>query len=89
MHYRTFMVFLLLALPVQIQKVSKNDLEGIADISIAFLMASVIALFWAFIAKWVRTKFASNLSDSYITKIQIVFALLGVLLTLNVLFNQS
>ena len=89
MNYRTFIVFLLLALPVQIEKVSKNVLVGITEISTALLMAAVIALFWAFVAKWVRTKFASNLSESYITKIQIVFALLGALLTLNVLFNQN
>ena len=89
MNYRTFVVCLLLALPVQLGKLSKTDSLGFIEVSIAFLGACGIALFWAYIATWLRNRFAKDLSGSYITKVQIGFAAIGIVLLISVIVNHS
>jgi len=89
MNYRTFMVLLLLALPVQLDRSIRETSLGAVEVLTATLSAMVIALIWAFIAKWVRIKFTPNLTESYVTKIQAVFAVIGILLTINVFINPK
>ncbi len=89
MNYRTFIVFLLLALPVQLNKFGKDISLGSLDFLLAVVTACIIALFWAFIARWIRVKFAPNLTDSYINKIQAVFAFIGVLLIVSVFLGSA
>jgi hypothetical protein len=89
MNYRTFIVCLLLALPVQLDKLSKSGSLEFFEILIAFLVACGIALFWAYIATWLRNKFAKDLSDSYITKVQLGFSAIGIALLISVFFKQN
>ena len=89
MNYRTFVVCLLLALPVQLDKLSKSGSLGFIEVSIAFLGACGIALFWAYIATWLRNKFTKDLSESYINKIQLGFSVIGIALLISVFFNLS
>ena len=89
MNYRTFVVCLLLALPVQLGKLSKSGYLGLIEVSIAFLGACGIALVWAYIATWLRNKFAKDLSDSYITKVQIGFSLFGITILISVFLNHN
>jgi hypothetical protein len=89
LNYRTFVVCLLLALPVQLGKLSKSGSLGLIEVSIAFLGACGIALFWAYIATWLRNKFAKDLSDSYITKVQIGFSVFGIAILISVFFNHN
>ncbi len=89
MSYRTFIVCLLLALPVQLGKLSKSGSMGLIEVSIAFLGACGLALFWAFIASWLRNKFAKDLTDSYIKKVQIGFSIFGVAVLISVFLNHE
>lgn len=89
MNYRTFIVWLLLSLPVQLDKLGKQTALGSIEVLNAFLTASLIALSLTFVARWIRIKFAPNLTESYIAKIQGVFAVIGLLLTINVLINPK
>jgi uncharacterized membrane protein YfcA len=47
----------------------------------------LIAVVWSIIAAWLRMKFANNLSEEYIKKIQIIFLLIGVVLTVASIVN--
>ncbi len=89
MNYRTFLVCFVLVLPIQLDKISKGTSLGAVEYSVAFLMSGAIAFFWAFVASWIRNKYASNLSDSYIKKIQLALGIIGLLLTINVIFNPK
>jgi hypothetical protein len=89
MNYRTFFVCLILALPLQFDKLLKSSSLGLIEVSIAFLSACGLALFWAFIATWLRNRFAKDLSDSYITKVQLGFSVLGVALLISVFLNNK
>lgn len=89
MNYRTFLVCLLLALPVQLGKLSKSSTFGFIEISIAFLGACGIALFWAYIATWLRNRFAKDLTDSYIAKVQLGFSVFGIAVLISLFFNHK
>ena len=89
MNYRTFIVCLLLALPVQLGKLSKSGSLGFIEVSFAFLGACGLALVWAYIATWLRNKFAKDLTDSYITKVQLGFSVFGVAILISVFFNHN
>ena len=89
MNYRTFIVCLLLALPVQLGKLSKSGDFGIFEVSIAFLGSCGLALFWAYIATWLRNRFAKDLTNSYITKVQLGFSAFGIAVLISVFFNHK
>jgi len=89
MNYRTFVVCLLLALPVQLGKLSKSGSLGFIEVSFAFLGACGLALVWAYMATWLRNKFAKDLTDSYITKVQLGFSVFGVAILISVFFNHN
>ena len=89
MNYRTFVVCLLLALPVQLGKLSKSGSLGFIEVSFAFLGACGLALVWTYIATWLRNKFAKDLTDSYITKVQLGFSVFGIAILISVFFNHN
>ena len=89
MNYKTFIVCLLLALPVQLGKLSKSSSFGFVEILISFLGACGIALFWAYIATWLRNRFAKDLSSSYISKVQLGFSVIGIALLVSVFLNHG
>jgi len=89
MNFRTFVVCFLLALPVQLDKLIKTGSLGFIEALFAILGACGIALFWAYIATWLRNKFAKDLSDSYILKIQLGFSSFGILLLIFAFIKYS
>ena len=77
MNYKTFFVWLLLVIPVQLDKLAKSGAINIFGVFLAFLSALGIALFWTFISSALRKRFFKDLTDSYVTKIQIGFVVVG------------
>jgi len=89
MNYRTLIVCLLLALPVQLGKLSKTGSLGPIEVSVASLGACGMAFVWACVATWLRNRFGKDLSDSYITKLQIGFSLFGIAMLISVFLNHK
>ena len=77
MNYKTFFVWLLLIIPVQLDKLTKSGAINIFGVFLAFLSALGIALFWTFISSALRKRFFKDLTDTYVTKIQIGFVIVG------------
>ena len=77
MSYKTFVVWLLLLIPVQLDKLAKSGEINIFGVLLASLSALAMASFWAFISASLRKRFFKDLTDSYVTKIQIGFVVVG------------
>ena len=89
MNFRTFAVCFLLALPVLLDDLLKTGPLGLYEVLKPIIIAFVIALLWGFMATSLREKYAKNLSDSSILKIQLSLSILGICHIIFTLFSTE
>lgn len=83
----TFIIFLMFSFAMQIDKASKIGHLDATKGAILLATSSGIAAFWAFIAGILRTKYARDLTQSYVFKVQLVFGVVAILVLTRVLFE--